>query len=409
MKCFLFSLLLLILESNPSFSCPKITRVFILFRHGHRFPLGFYPTHPNYGQSPEQFKYGKLSPIGDHQALQLGDRLRMYYTSRGFPDIRLHHADALSSQTERTVNSGNIFYREFVRDRSAEIAIRDVQSDYSIAQFGRCKRYETAYLNISKEMPLEYKALLQLHGSVLSNMQQRADIPMGNIRNAAFLYDVIWSEKAFGNDLPKWADNVYPKGMELLMGANYRLLTQTPFMLKQKSGTLISDIRNFLTKRGGAPFLIYSGHDTTMISLARALKLESQLPILFNFTAAFAFELYSHDDPATDQIRIRFFDLGKPDYEVFPEDCETTCTKHHFLRITEDLKVDNPSAFCENPLNYVESDEYLEALAHRSHVTTYINEINVPNLKRIWRRIIPKRYVVPMTEWLRERHITEFN
>ena len=59
----------------------------------------------------------------------------MYYTSRGFPDIRLHHADALSSQTERTVNSGNIFYREFVRDRSAEIAIRDVQSDYVGGQY----------------------------------------------------------------------------------------------------------------------------------------------------------------------------------------------------------------------------------------------------------------------------------
>lgn len=63
MKCVLFPLLLLFLALRPSLPCPRVTRAFIIFRHGHRNPLAFYPTHPKYGVSKSEFAYGALSEV----------------------------------------------------------------------------------------------------------------------------------------------------------------------------------------------------------------------------------------------------------------------------------------------------------------------------------------------------------
>lgn len=235
-----------------------------------------------------------------------------------------------------------------------------------IAQFGPCKEYEMDFLQIMNKTPVKYRALLYLTRDKLERLEKLSGAPLANLRGVAHLYDTIMCEKMAENDLPDWAEEVYPEGLKHLAPVLLKLFTHTPYMLKQKSGPLINDIRKFMTEENpynSIKFNIYSGHDSTLISLTRALELDKQLPKVFNFTAAIAFELHTGVDQE-EQVKVRFFDLDQQEYEVVPGHCQGrfVCARQDFINVTKELAVDDVDRFCNNPLNATHSQEFLKVL-----------------------------------------------
>lgn len=56
--------------------------------------------------------------------------------------------------------------------------------------------------------------------------------------------------------------------------------------------------------------------------------------------------------------------MDKPEHEIFPAKCNQggkrgSCTKAEFNEITKNLVVKDIKAFCENPIDYTYSPEFL--------------------------------------------------
>lgn len=145
------------------------------------------------------------------------------------------------------------------------------------------------------DVPVIYKEMLQSHKTQLVGLGKKCGVTLASVKNAGALYDTILCQAEGGEQLPDWAGLVYPDGLREFAVAFLKMMTHSPYMLKEKSGPLIEEIRAFMNKEAGQgdyTFKIYSGHDTTLISLARAFDLEHQFPRLFKFTDTLAFELY---------------------------------------------------------------------------------------------------------------------
>lgn len=215
--------------------------------------------------------------------------------------------------------------------------------------------------------PVFYRSLMFLHRTDLNALQRSSGLILDNIKHVANLYDTIYCEQMAGHDLPKWSAQVYPEGLRAIASASLKLVTHTPYMLKEKSGALLNEINSFMDdddNEGSAKFRIYSGHDTTLMSLARALRIDRQLPKIFNFTATLAFELYTGDSRDEDVVKVRFFDLDQEAYAVIPADCSsrTVCSRKEFLEVTNRLSVKDVQQFCNNQPNAQHSEQFLRIL-----------------------------------------------
>lgn len=56
--------------------------------------------------------------------------------------------------------------------------------------------------------------------------------------------------------------------------------------------------------------------------------------------------------------------MGEPELEIFPAKCNSngnprSCTKAEFNKITENLVVKDIKTYCENPIGYTYSPEFL--------------------------------------------------
>lgn len=235
-----------------------------------------------------------------------------------------------------------------------------------ISQFAPCKDYEAEFFNIMTNTPLFYRALMYLHRTDLATLQQSSGLVLDSIKHVANLYDTIYCEKMAGHDLPEWSSQVYPEGLRAIASASLKMVTGTPYMLKEKSGPLLHEINSFMDDENDASpkFRIFSGHDTTLMSLARALRIDRQLPKIFNFTATLAFELYTGNTRDEDVVKVRFFDLDGEQYEVVPADCSswTECSKKEFLEVTNGLSVKDVKQFCNNQPDTQHSEQFLRIL-----------------------------------------------
>lgn len=168
-----------------------------------------------------------------------------------------------------------------------------------ISQFGPCKKFEEEYVQMRNNVPLIYKEMLQSYKTKLVALEKPCGVTLASIKNAGALYDTILCEAEGGKQLPDWAGQVYPDGLSELAAAFLKMMTHSPYMLKQKSGPLIEEIRAFMNKeadQGDYKLKIYSAHDSTLVTLAKAFDVEGQFPRLFKFTDTLAFELYKDEE-----------------------------------------------------------------------------------------------------------------
>lgn len=175
----------------------------------------------------------------------------------------------------------------------------------TISQFAPCKNYEKLSVEKLKDTPEDYKVLIELIRPLLQELEQLAGFNMGNLRNPARLYDVVLSEALLGNEQPEWTKKVYPDGLAALAAARLGIFADSKEMLYMKSAPLIGEIRRFMkTDQGDYKFRLMTGHDSTLVTLARAFEMDDQVPILFNFTAIMAFELYKDPEGSDGFVKV---------------------------------------------------------------------------------------------------------
>lgn len=58
------------------------------------------------------------------------------------------------------------------------------------------------------------------------------------------MYNILFIEKTFGLDLPKWTDAVFPQKLLALAERNLAVLTENDYMKRVRGGKYISSIQN---------------------------------------------------------------------------------------------------------------------------------------------------------------------
>lgn len=118
------------------------------------------------------------------------------------------------------------------------------------------------------------------------------------------LYNILFIEKAFGLELPKWTEAVYPKKLLALAERNLALLTENDYMKRVRGGYLVTDVIDKMIQiksnqlQPARRLYLYSGHDVTLVNVMRALNITSQTSNKPDFTSAMHFEL--HRNPTFD-------------------------------------------------------------------------------------------------------------
>lgn len=113
---------------------------------------------------------------------------------------------------------------------------------------------------------------------------------------AGDLGDTLLVQSMIGLEVPPWAKPYFP---DVLYGARvraYRVYTETPYMLRIRSGPILTEIfKQMKLKQYGRltrKIHIYSAHDATVYFLLNALNAVNQTTIMADYAATVAVELY---------------------------------------------------------------------------------------------------------------------
>lgn len=176
-----------------------------------------------------------------------------------------------------------------------------------IGLFGPCSDYTADYNRISTDTPLLREALEHINPHRKERFERLSGKKLDSLMDIAYLWDTIACERASGHPLPEWTDEVYNVLLPYSNGL-LRHLLYTPYMLKEKSGPLINEIRNFFLvgeERKDPMFNIYSGHDLTLLALIKAFAISDQFPEVLTYTSALAFELYTGKSIEHDVVKVK--------------------------------------------------------------------------------------------------------
>lgn len=110
--------------------------------------------------------------------------------------------------------------------------------------------------------------------------------------------------------LPEWTDNVFPDKLLPIAKYNLALLTEFSYMKKIKGGPFITEIVDLMHKKitgnlsPNRNVFIYSGHDTSLVNIMRALEIIDQTSELPDFGSTLAFELHQRHDFDNYEIKV---------------------------------------------------------------------------------------------------------
>lgn len=167
--------------------------------------------------------------------------------------------------------------------------------------FGSCPRYTQELMVIMANPPAEVLAWLEEDRATLDELSAKAGVPLDTFMEIMGFGELIKAQMYIDKNTPEWAVEAYYNILKKYVGASFALMHGNEIMIKIRGGPLITEIvDNFaLVNSGddsGAPIMIYSAHDMTVLSLAYLLGVEDQIPALPNYSDTFTVEMSDSGD-----------------------------------------------------------------------------------------------------------------
>lgn len=282
--------------------------VAILHRHGFRAPERTFPKDPYNDQSkywPEG--WGELLPEGKRELYKLGTTLQHRYKEF----ISEYSADAVrvnSSDLNRCHMStasmlagwfpprGDQVWSKKLLWQPVPIHSVPLSQDRVIGLRAPCAKFDLEKEKIVKEMKAN---ATKEENEIFSYLSQHMGELVDDFHQVEVYYATLLIEKRKGLKLPKWTKKVFPHKMREVAAKSITVYTWNKFMKRMYGGPIIKDIvEHFKLKSEGYrksnKVLVYSGSDTTLVDVWRALQFKER--ILPDFGSTFIFELHKHQD-----------------------------------------------------------------------------------------------------------------
>ncbi|XP_075227290.1 prostatic acid phosphatase-like isoform X2 [Lycorma delicatula] len=331
-------------QSNEDSKSPDL--VAIIHRHGDRTPTRTYENDPY----KDEQKYwpiglGQLTKKGKRQLYYLGKifrkRYKKFISKYLSKSVRVNSSDYDRTHMSAAVLLAGLFPPETDQIWSHQliwqpIAIHSVPitKDKVIALQAPCPKYilelDRVLAELASHETLEDKAL---YNYLTENTGQN----ISTLRDVEILHDTLLIEERNGLPLPTWTRKVYPtltREKAILSAISF---TWNDVLKRFFGGPLIKDILwQFNEKSEGhlkdMKLLLYSGHDSTILSVMRALDFKGFL--MPDFGASLIFELHKLND----KYHVKIFYMHNAEVEPTEleiPNCTTHCTLDKFLNITE--------------------------------------------------------------------------
>lgn len=159
-----------------------------------------------------------------------------------------------------------------------------------------CPTFLKAMYVILANPPVEVTVWMQEDREILDKLSAWAGAPLNDAMEVMQFAEFIKAHKFLDKTVPVWVVEAYYSSLEKYVEVMFSLMHATPEMIKIRGGPLITEILDNMDAiaRGdanGRPIMIYSAHDTTVLSLAYVLGVEKQIPGLPNYSDTFMVDL----------------------------------------------------------------------------------------------------------------------
>ncbi|KAF6003151.1 hypothetical protein F1559_004664 [Cyanidiococcus yangmingshanensis] len=403
-----------VVDANQNSSLVMLVEV---CRHGARVPLSTYPRDPlPYRKWPEGV--GQLTTIGIQQQVGLGKALRYIYGDFVPADYHVTDVHVRSSDIDRALMSASSQLTGLFADHPAAfvdryqpVPVHTVSTDVDVVMLPgvRCPRWQelqaiTRHSVAWRQREAEHQLFLDRLGRVIMGLGRPA-----NMDDIATAYDVWQCDEAQGISLPPDVNRSVREQVDELYGLSFAELYRDAEASSLTGGPLALQILNMLrTKVAGLrteKFILFSGHDTTLMALLSVLQTLPTRAPPFNSTVIFELRKYVVPPSVENPLSAPVFD------EIPPQGPPPEQSQRRWSRTTQRYVYDDqpPSSLaswflivrynwkaiqipgCQlecplerfiqliEPRTFSASSKLLHKTACHAHVYNWLNAANTPN------------------------------
>lgn len=337
--------------------------VHLVYRHGARSPIQFYPT-DKIQEKDWPDGGGRLTQKGMNMEYNLGKFLReRYVMNNTFIDRMYLHTQVYirSSDVERCLQSAESQLAGLYPPSGYQIwnptilwqpiPVHTVPKDSDVILRPDdiyCPRLKEKWQE--KKESKEYKWKVQGHGKLFdllsnySGMEVTAD-------NIGEITDTTICERTDGKSVPKWVDRLWN---ETISVANWFFVDKyrgDDELGRLLGGSFLWEINENMRKVSNNEDLkdlfkmnIFSGHDTSLLALSTALDVDIGVP---HFSSCIMVELYYSNDNYFVEMFYRY-DQTNNLKKLKLKMCDYSCPLHDFIELTKHRTTRDVTKICES-------------------------------------------------------------
>lgn len=213
----------------------------------------------------------------------------------------------------------------------------------------KCARIKQSFKEMST-IPQDYLlAWMEEDREVLEKLSNELETPLNHFMEVIYFSEALKAQIFIDPTIPEWIVEVYYNNLEKYVEAAFASLHGTEELRKLRGGPMVTEILANMeaianNDESGKKFLIYSAHDTTILSLAYALRVEDQIPGLPNYSDTFMVDLLDNG-----YVQVIYMNTGGviPTRKVINvHGCDVSCPLSTFREAVKDMIVEDWDALC---------------------------------------------------------------